>query len=156
MPDGGRLAPDVVTEIGDPHGAGRLHLGRRARRDQAAERQHMHDIGHPHDESHVVFDHENRHTGVADLAEQPGEVFGLTGIEARGRLVEQQQPRSVGQSSSELDQSGLAGRQAIGPNVGHVSQAEPVDEFVGASRRRMVGIADAVGTRRRPGCSPRP
>ena len=69
-------------------------------------------VGDVHDQVHVVLHDEHGHAGVADRGDARDQVLALARVRARGRLVEQQQPRLRGQSAGDLYQALLAVGQA--------------------------------------------
>ena len=68
------------------------------------------------------------------LAQQLAERLGLGLVQARGRLVEQQQPRVAGQAAGQLEQPGGAGRDRVGALVGVRRDADPLEQPVDVGR----------------------
>ena len=63
-----------------------------------------------------------------ELGEQLAERVGLGLVEARGRLVEQQQLGVAGQAAGQLEQPGGAGRDRVGALVGVRRDADPLEQ----------------------------
>ena len=66
------------------------HRGGVADGDEVTQLEHRDPVAEPRDEVELVVDDEERHALVAEVYEIPREVLGLRRVEARRRLVEQQ------------------------------------------------------------------
>ena len=86
-----------------------------------------------------MLDQQDRHAGAGQPGRAGvGEGLGLGLVQARRRLVEQQQPRAAGERAAQLDQPGLAGRQLVGPGV--ATSPTPTSSM-SASVSSLTGIA---------------
>ena len=69
------------------------NLGWRALGDDAPEVEHVDVVAHVEHQAHVVVDEEHGHVAFEEVTEVVAEQLALGGVEAGGRLVEQQQLR---------------------------------------------------------------
>ena len=79
---------------------------------------------------------EHGHPGRCDLSQHVGEGGRLGFVLTAGRLVEEQHLRFGGQRAGQLHPSGLSRGEPVGPHIGQLGDAEPVEQAV----RRPVGI----------------
>ena len=73
-------------------------------RDALAVVEHRDPVAKPHDQLDVVLDEQHGDTGVADATDAVHEVLALRSVHARGRLVEQEEPRLGGKGTGDLDE----------------------------------------------------
>jgi len=90
-----------------------------------------------------VLDQKHRASLVANLRDQALELAAFGIVQARGRLVEQQQARLARQRSCELEQALLAKRQRAGQRLG-VRASQCADRT-----GRTPGLATGLDDRRR-------
>src|SRR5207249_10045707 len=83
----------VLTKIGLDHDWIRRYFARRARGDDLAVAEDGEPLADVHDEIHVVLDHDDGDTGVADLADHRLETLLLRGVDSRGRLIHEEDRR---------------------------------------------------------------
>src|SRR5438270_12418775 len=108
---GYRLAPTFLAQVGGPHPLAGAHLLRRPVHERLAEVEDVDPLADGEHQAHVVLHHEDPEVAVLDEAdEQLGELGALGGVEARRRLVEEQEVGSPGQRPGQLDEAALAGR----------------------------------------------
>ena len=103
--------------------------------DDLAEVEDPDRVADAHHQVHVVLDHQDAHALGGEVLEQVAEVVGLGLVEARGRLVEQQQPGGAGQAAGQLEQPGGAGGDRVGPVVGVRRDADALEQPVDVGRR---------------------
>ena len=106
-------------------------------------------IGDPHDERHVVLDHEHRRAELAlDAHDQRAERFGLALRDAAGRFVEQEDARVDREQRAQLDDPAGPGGEVRHELVGVAAEAEEVDRARRLRRacaaRRRATAADPV------------
>ena len=77
--------------------------------DDLAEVQHVDEIAGPHDQTHVVFDHERRKAVIGQTVQDRSEFVGLGVVQPRRGLVEEQHPRAGGERTGDLDEPGPTG-----------------------------------------------
>ena len=114
------------AEIGLDHGGIVLNLGGRAGCNHAAVVEHGDVVGDGHHHVDVVLDQDDRDAAVREQADQRLETLDLAVREARGRLVEQQEPRLERERARDLEPALVAERQ------------------IARLLRRVVGEADEV------------
>src|SRR5947207_1269387 len=84
----------------------------------------MDELADVHDQRHVVLDQEDADVGAgAEALEDPADPGGLFGVEARRRLVEQEDPVPAGDRPGQFHQPLLARRQAPDPPPGRPVEA---------------------------------
>ena len=117
----------------------------------------VHAIGDPHDERHVVLDHQHRRTELAlDAHDERSERLGFPLRDTAGRLVEEQHAGVDREQRAELDDAARAGRQVRHELVGVAAEAEEVDQLArlaplapfGRGRRRERRSSTARATMR--------
>ena len=129
-----------AAEIGLDHARVALHLRRRAEGQHLALVHRQHPVGDARDQRHVVLDHQHGDAElVADVVDPEGHVVGLLDVQARGRLVEQQQLRLGAQRPRQLDHLAHAVRQAGDQRLAVVLQVEQVDHPLDRLARRELG-----------------
>ena len=125
----------TFTQVRGAHDRVRLHLGRRAERDDLAEVEHVDVVARAHHETHVVLDQQDRETGAGELDEQLGELGGLGLVESGRRLVEQHHARLRGERARQLDEALGPGREAVDALVGDRREADALQQLVGEITR---------------------
>ncbi len=104
-------------------------------------------IADPHDQPHVVLDHEDRGVKVGgDARDQRADGGRFNGTQTGGRLIEQQQFGFGRQGARQLDRLARAERQAPHRPAGGRPEVQIVDDRVGFALRRALGEAARVGT----------
>src|SRR5204863_10169402 len=73
---------------------------------------------------------EDRDAAVAELAQLAPELLALAGVEARGRLVEQQHPRAARERACDGDELPLAEGQVRRHSVGASVELQQVERLV--------------------------
>ena len=102
-----------------------------------------------------MLDEQDRQPLRGERMQELGEGLGLPVTQSRRGLIEQQQPRSRGESPTQLAEAGQTGRKRVGPIIGHRAQADTIEDGVGvavAGSTRGRGPIGA-GSQPRPGCS---
>jgi hypothetical protein len=93
--------------------------------DRAPELQHHHAVGDCHHQPHVVLDQQQRRTRVAQAQQVFVQRRALGGVQAGGRLVDEQEPRVGGDRARQLDSAAIAERQIFGVRRRDVIEPEP-------------------------------
>ena len=128
---GADCAHAVATDVGAHHLGMGLHLGRRAERDDLAVVQRHHAVGHHAHQVHVVLDHDHGDAEVLlDVLDPEPHALGLLDIQARGRLIQQQQLRLDAERAAEFDHLAHAIRQVGDQRVAVALQAEEGDHLL--------------------------
>ena len=83
-----------------------------------AELEHDHAVADAQHHPHVVFDQQHRLTPVGQAAQPSAEFLALPRIQARGGLVQAQQPGFRGQRAGDADQLALAHGELGGHGLG--------------------------------------
>ena len=98
-------------------------------RERLAEVEHLDPLADAEDDAHVVL-HEQHAAAdvVAQLGDRLGELEALAIVEARGRLVEQQEARPDRDGAGDADAPLLAVRERRGRHVRHAPEAEAVEQ----------------------------
>src|SRR5437899_5192679 len=138
----GYLCSTFLAQVGGPHLLAGAHLLRRAVHQRLAEVEDVDPLADREHQAHVVLHHEDAEVALGDEAdEQLGELGALGGVEARRRLVEQEELRPPGQRPGQLHQAALAGGDLRRQPV--VDRAEPrlLDELVGHGPDLLADLA---------------
>jgi hypothetical protein len=131
----------LVTEISLEHLPVRLDLCRRAGGENLAFDHAYHARTQPHDEVHVVLDHDKASAlRLVQLQQQLAKLIDETGVDASTRLVEQHQARSGHERHGDVDQLLLPVRQIARRHMSHVLQAKHLDHLVGVVAESCVGL----------------
>jgi hypothetical protein len=77
-----------------------------------------------HDELHIVLDEKDGDPPLADADDQVGEVLGLGGVEARSRLVEEEDLRAGGEGPGDLEAALLPIGKPTGGLLGDVAHPD--------------------------------
>jgi hypothetical protein len=124
---------DVDVEPGPQPGG---DLVRPAEDDQPTPVQHGHAVGEPPGlPEEVGAEHDRPALFGSQPGDEPDHLAGRRGIQARGRLVEEQDLGSVEQGPGQSDPLPLPGREPVDPAVREVRERELVDEVVDPGRR---------------------
>ena len=110
--------------------------------------QHRDPVGDAHDHAHLVLDEQD---GDAQVVAQPADearhLGGLGGVHARGRLVEQQQPRLRGERPRDLESTLVAVGQVAGLDVALAARGRR-----SSSSRSRLGRRPRLSSRAWPAC----
>ncbi len=94
--------------------------------------EHDHRVAEAHDDVHVVLDDQERQPLRVEPADVALDVLDQDRVDARGRLVEQDELRPAHQRRRELEQLPLAVRELSAAQVGMREQPELVEQLVRA------------------------
>ena len=100
-------------------------------------------LGDLHHEAHVVLHDHHGDAGVAHAEQRLHELARLGGVEARGRLVQQQQPRARRQGARDLDEAADAGGQVRRRRLHPLLDADEAQQPAGLLARVAV-LADGA------------
>ncbi len=96
-------------------------------------------VADPHHDAHVVLDEQDREPELgSQAADERGQLAGLAGVHAGGRLVEQEQLRTGRERTSDLEATLVAVREVPCPGVRPCPQADELQQFVPALDRRLL------------------
>ena len=93
--------------------------------------KHQDAVGEVHHHLHVVLDQHHRDTGIGDLAHQMVDLDGFLGVEAGGRLVEEDQARLHGQGAGDFETLERAVGHAVGTGLGKLFETDEAHQLKG-------------------------
>src|SRR3954451_3047844 len=131
---GGSVVEDLRQEVLRPvrTGAGEEGLGGGGLDDAAAVHEH-HPVGRAAGKAHLVRDDDHRHSVPRERRHHVEDLVDHLRVERRGRLVEEHDLRGHGQGTRDRHALLLATRQLRGVLVSLRSDADPVEQLVGAA-----------------------
>ena len=92
------------TEIGLDHARLPVDVGCRSFRDRPFPIENVQALAHAHDHAHIVFDRKGSASKVlGNAGDRPHQLIAFGFVEARGRLVKQQELRAQRQCAGEAD-----------------------------------------------------
>src|SRR5438309_3995609 len=139
------LGGTLLAEVGRPHLLAGAHLLRRAVHEGLAEVEDVDPLADREHQAHVVLHHEDPEVAVLHQAdEQLGELGALGGVEARRRLVHEEEVRAPGQRPGQFHEAALAGRDLRRQPVVDGLQAGVADELVGDGLDLAADLAPAA------------
>src|SRR5688572_9754972 len=113
----------LYAEVGVDDALVRSHLRRSAIGDLLAVMHHDHLVGKSHDEPHVMLDEKHRGAERGDAQDELGEALLLRVIEARGRLIHQQEARLESERPCYLNEALVPECQRVWPQGIRAAQA---------------------------------